>query len=90
MFDFIKSISTITIFWIIFSFLFFFFTLKEYRQYLKGLDVPEINLGFSDLNKAYDTTRDAIIKSDKASHKTAAISFFLAGLTALASLFLSL
>lgn len=89
-FNCLEYISPTTILWIIFSFLFFFFTYKEYKQSLKGLKVKELNLGFSDLNEAYNTTRKAIIESDKASHKTAAISFLLAGLTALASLFLSL
>jgi hypothetical protein len=64
-------------------------TIKEFSEYKKGLNVKEINLGFSDLNEAYNTTREAIIESDRRSHKGAFISYLLAFLTAIASLILS-
>lgn len=64
--------------------------IKEFVKSKKGLNVKEINLHFSDLNDAYETTRQAIIEGDKESHKIAAASYFLATLTAFASLLLLL
>jgi hypothetical protein len=66
------------------------FFILDYFKSKTDLDVKEINLGFTDLNEAYNTTREAIILSDKQSHSTASISYFLAFLTALGSLFLSI
>jgi hypothetical protein len=70
--------------------MFAYFSYSEYFKSKKDLDVKEINLVFTDLNEAYNTTRKAIILSDKQSHSTASISYFLAFLTALGSLILSI
>ena len=84
------SIKQTSIMWLIFSVLFLIMAVREFVKSRKGLDVESINLGFSDLNKAYETTRKAIIEADKSSHKIAATAYFLASLTAIASFFVSL
>ena len=78
------------IIWLIFSCLFCVMAVRELIKSKKGLDVKKINLGFSDLNNAYETTRKAIIKADKSSHNIAATSYILAFLMALASFIISL
>lgn len=84
------NVNTIPLTWLIFSVLFLIMTVREFMKSRKGLDVESINLGFSDLNKAYETTRRAIIEADKSSHKIAATSYFMASLTAVASFIVSL
>ena len=78
----LPSLNTETVLWMIFSLLFFVFSIREYSKSRVGLSVRELNLGFSDLNETYNATRDAIIDADKSSHKSASISYFLAFLTA--------
>lgn len=84
------NIDAISLVWLIFSVLFLTMTVREFAKSRKGLDVESINLGFHDLNKAYETTRRAIIEADKSSHKIAATSYFLASLTAVVSFIISL
>ena len=84
----VNSIFVATI-WLLFFILFLTFSFCEWKRSIKGLTVKEINLGFSDLNNAYNITREAIIGSDKSSHRLAALSYLLAALTALASLIFS-
>ena len=84
------NINTISLMWLIFSVLFLIMAVRELIKSRKGLDVENINLGFFDLNKAYETTRKAIIEADKSSHMIAAASYFLAALTVVASLIISL
>jgi hypothetical protein len=86
----LSNLSGEIVIWIIFSFMFVYFSYSEYFKSKKELDVKEINLGFTDLNEAYNATRKAIIISDKQSHSTASISYFLAFLTAVGSLILSI
>ncbi|OGK39591.1 hypothetical protein A2954_02260 [Candidatus Roizmanbacteria bacterium RIFCSPLOWO2_01_FULL_37_12] len=63
---------------------------KENKKSKEGLKIKDINLGFSDLNQAYNIIKSAITQSDKESHKITSISYFLAGLTAFASFIISL
>lgn len=83
--NFIKAYS-LSIIWFIFTGLFFYMAIREFIRSKKGLPVKEINLGFPDMNEAYEITRKTIIEADKSSHRTAAISYFLAGLVSLLSL----
>jgi len=88
-----KTVSILNgevILWIVFSFMFAYFSYSEYCKSKKGLHVKKINVGFPDLNEAFNTVKEAIIISDKQSHSTASISYLLAFLTALGSLILSI
>lgn len=76
--------------WLIFSFLFLSMTVFEYFKCKKGLKVDKINVGFSDLNDAYNKVNKAIVDSDRSSHKSAALSYLLAFLVALFSFIVSI
>lgn len=78
-----------TLLWGVFVLLFICMAAWEWRAAAKGIEVPEYDLGFSDMNEAQSILRTAIIKADKASHRIAATSYTLAAIVALLSLALS-
>ena len=82
--NFIRT-NSFSVIWFIFVALFFYMAYREYKMSKRGIEIKDLNLGFSDLNEAYDSLRKGIIGADKSSHKIAATSYFFAGLVALAS-----
>jgi len=64
--------------------------IREFIKSKKGFFVKKMNLGFPDLNDAYETLRRAITEADKRSHQIAATSYFLAALVSLSSFIISL
>ena len=85
-----KNWSVETTVWLIFTLVFLVMMLVEARMWRKGLYVEEHDHGFSDMNRAQEILRSAVIKADGRTHKSAAISYALATLTAAASLVVTL
>jgi len=85
-----RSVLGTILLWALFTVLFVIMAERERRAASRGLDVPEYDLGFSDMNEAQEILRQSIIKADRGSHLIAATSYFLAALVALASLILAI
>jgi hypothetical protein len=81
---------TFSIFWAIITIFFFFTAYRQYKMSRKGIKIKDLDLGFSDLNEAYNNLREGIIEADKSSHKIAFFSFLFAGIAALISFAASL
>jgi hypothetical protein len=75
--------------WGVFVILFSLMAWREWRAAARGLQVPQYDLGFSDMNKAHEILRQAIVDADRSSHRIAATSYFLAAVVAVASLILA-
>jgi hypothetical protein len=58
------SRAPIALLWGVFAIFFAVMTIREIRAAIRGLPVPEYNLGFSDMNEAEEILRTAIIKAD--------------------------
>jgi hypothetical protein len=71
--------------WLIFAAVFLAMAAWEFHGARTGIKVDLLDLGFSDMNAAQERLRDGIVVADKRSHLTAAISYGLAGLVAVAS-----
>lgn len=89
----------LTIIWAIFTLLFLIKSMKEWLESKKDIKVFEtirlnttarvVILGV-DFSEVFESLKEVINKSNQESHKIATTSYFLAGLTALASLIVSL
>lgn len=84
------STRTIVTLWVVFAVLFFGLGGYETYRWKRGLKVDKVPLGFADLDRAYDMLRDGIIEADRWASLTHAVAFYLAGLTAVASLVVEL
>jgi hypothetical protein len=71
--------------WLIFAAVFSAMAAWEFRGARTGIKVDLLDLGFPDMNEAQERLRDGIVAADKRSHRTAAVSYGLAGLVAMAS-----
>ena len=91
--DFIKVYS-LSIIWAIFAVLFFIMSWKEYRKSRRDLETlcdinpspfGQVKILGVDFSGMLNKFKNEINQSNKESHKIATTSYFLAGLTALAS-----
>ncbi len=72
--------------WLVFSLIFLTMMLVEARMWRNGLHVEQHDHGFPDMNEGQEILRTAVIEADKRTHKSAAVSYLLATVTAVASL----
>jgi hypothetical protein len=79
----------IELIWLVFVCLFLGMGIREWRKAKRGLNIPVVDLGFSDLNAAHEGLRESIIEADRTSHRIAGTAYLLAGLVAVFSLALS-
>ncbi|MDP3051925.1 MAG: hypothetical protein Q8N42_00260 [bacterium] len=96
--NFIKAYS-LSVIWAIFAVLFFIMVWKEWRKSRRDLETlgdmnpssfGQVKILGVDFSEMLNKFKNEINRSSKESHKIATTSYFLAGLTALASFIISL